>query len=321
MPPRRGRSAANSAATASALDGCHVAFSGTFPGHTHSDLEKQVTALGGTVSSSIARSTTHLITVWADYNKPSAKVKAAKAKDIFIVSDEWLHKSAAAGAKEDESSYPLTAPDSRPSTSSTAPAPANPAAPARPPASATPAPTNPPAPPATSTPASPPAAPAKSGAKTKATARAKAPPKNQPKAKTNGSRKRAASTASPDPDQGSATQPARKKASNEPKQEKRRKVKVPLDDPARCVGWSVYISPKGEVYDASLNQTNASNNNNKFYRIQVSFFFGFFFSPLVPASPAFSNYITVFQFGLAGFNVLCASTSPYRLTHHRFLYH
>ena len=31
----------------------------------------------------------------------------------------------------------------------------------------------------------------------------------------------------------------------------------------------VYVDPEGIVYDASLNQTNAGNNNNKFYRIQV----------------------------------------------------
>ena len=31
----------------------------------------------------------------------------------------------------------------------------------------------------------------------------------------------------------------------------------------------VYIGEDGMIYDAALNQTNAGNNNNKFYRIQI----------------------------------------------------
>ena len=31
----------------------------------------------------------------------------------------------------------------------------------------------------------------------------------------------------------------------------------------------MYIDPQGTIWDATLNQTNASNNNNKFYRIQL----------------------------------------------------
>lgn len=33
--------------------------------------------------------------------------------------------------------------------------------------------------------------------------------------------------------------------------------------------WRVYIGDGGLVHDVSLNQTNAGNNNNKFYRIQL----------------------------------------------------
>lgn len=35
------------------------------------------------------------------------------------------------------------------------------------------------------------------------------------------------------------------------------------------IGHTVYIDDSGLIWDATLNQTNAGNNNNKFYRIQV----------------------------------------------------
>ncbi|KXJ92013.1 poly polymerase catalytic domain-domain-containing protein [Microdochium bolleyi] len=48
-------------------------------------------------------------------------------------------------------------------------------------------------------------------------------------------------------------------------------AKIPLDEgAARNYGsYTVYINEDGVIYDASLNQTNASNNNNKFYRVQI----------------------------------------------------
>lgn len=45
---------------------------------------------------------------------------------------------------------------------------------------------------------------------------------------------------------------------------------IPVDSFCHLTGYKVYIDPKsGMIYDASLNQTNASNNNNKFYIVQV----------------------------------------------------
>ena len=45
---------------------------------------------------------------------------------------------------------------------------------------------------------------------------------------------------------------------------------IPLDEGCPT-SYRVYVSPDdGVIYDAALNQTNASGNNNKFYRIQVS---------------------------------------------------
>ncbi|GAB7353364.1 hypothetical protein MBLNU459_g3846t1 [Dothideomycetes sp. NU459] len=45
---------------------------------------------------------------------------------------------------------------------------------------------------------------------------------------------------------------------------------VPVDEGCPLSSYHVYIdSDDGIIYDASLNQTNASNNNNKFYRVQL----------------------------------------------------
>lgn len=45
---------------------------------------------------------------------------------------------------------------------------------------------------------------------------------------------------------------------------------IPLDEGCYMPGYHVYVDPNdGMIYDASLNQTNASGNNNKFYRLQV----------------------------------------------------
>lgn len=44
---------------------------------------------------------------------------------------------------------------------------------------------------------------------------------------------------------------------------------IPIDEGVSS-SWHVFVDPdSGIIYDASLNQTNASNNNNKFYRVQV----------------------------------------------------
>lgn len=44
---------------------------------------------------------------------------------------------------------------------------------------------------------------------------------------------------------------------------------VPVDEHCPLTHYKVYIDPTGLAYDVSLNQTNAGNNNNKYYRIQL----------------------------------------------------
>ncbi|KAF2279988.1 PARP-domain-containing protein [Westerdykella ornata] len=46
-------------------------------------------------------------------------------------------------------------------------------------------------------------------------------------------------------------------------------LQIPVDEYCPLTAYKVYVQPDGEIFDASLNQTNASNNNNKFYRIQL----------------------------------------------------
>lgn len=47
-------------------------------------------------------------------------------------------------------------------------------------------------------------------------------------------------------------------------------LQIPVDEGCPLASYRVFVDPVDRViYDAALNQTNASNNNNKFYRIQV----------------------------------------------------
>lgn len=47
-------------------------------------------------------------------------------------------------------------------------------------------------------------------------------------------------------------------------------VHVPLDEGCYLTAYHVYVDQgDGIIYDASLNQTNASNNNNKFYKLNI----------------------------------------------------
>lgn len=47
------------------------------------------------------------------------------------------------------------------------------------------------------------------------------------------------------------------------------KIAVPVDEACTISNATVYVDDDGVVWDASLNQTNSGQNNNKFYRIQV----------------------------------------------------
>lgn len=85
-------------------------------------------------------------------------------------------------------------------------------------------------------------------------------------AKANG-KKRAAPSPTPEPEPDQKLQKTEAKF-GEASYAKSNMV-IPLDEHCSLPNFQVYIGDDGIVYDASLNQTNASNNNNKFYRIQL----------------------------------------------------
>jgi poly [ADP-ribose] polymerase len=51
---------------------------------------------------------------------------------------------------------------------------------------------------------------------------------------------------------------------------KSRDLHIPIDEGCHIIGAKVYIDDNGVIFDALLNETRASKNANKFYRIQVS---------------------------------------------------
>lgn len=51
---------------------------------------------------------------------------------------------------------------------------------------------------------------------------------------------------------------------------KSRDANIPVDEYCPLQKTRVHVGDDGVIYDAMLNQTNASHNNNKFYRVQVS---------------------------------------------------
>jgi poly [ADP-ribose] polymerase len=72
-----------------------VALSGKFDadGHSHASLETLIRSIGGTVSKSVTKATTHVVCTEDDYNSSTTKVVAAKAKDLPVVSIAWVTES------------------------------------------------------------------------------------------------------------------------------------------------------------------------------------------------------------------------------------
>jgi len=102
------------------------------------------------------------------------------------------------------------------------------------------------------------------------TSSAPAPPQTQ----TNGSKKRAASAdASPAPaqDASQSKKPKIAKSSNvgDGQNAKSKTIAITVDEYCPLSSYQVYVDNDGTIWDASLNQTNSSANNNKFYKVQA----------------------------------------------------
>ncbi|CAG8602925.1 8434_t:CDS:1 [Ambispora gerdemannii] len=89
------------------LNGCVVAFSGSFKAGTHTHLSELVRENGGEVVASVNKTTTHLVATKDDFNKPSYKVKNAQkhGDGTHIVTWDWVRQSIESKSKLAESEY------------------------------------------------------------------------------------------------------------------------------------------------------------------------------------------------------------------------
>lgn len=280
MPPRR--RAAASAPVDPPLDGCAIAVSGKFDdiGHSHASLEALIRKHGGTLTRSVTKATTHVVSTDDDFNSKSNKVTAAHTKGLPILNPSWLIDTDSKGTKQNPGDYSW----SSSKANGTAKATANGTSKKRsPPVDDAEEDSQPRSKRARSTSVAPP-----SKAKPKTTKKgtqAKADvgdeseeeeekPKTKAKSKAPAKRTTKGKVAvKPEPESESEPEPEdlkEEKVVAEGQFIKKKDVAIPLDDHCTLPNYQVWVDPdSGLIYDASLNQTNAGNNNNKFYRIQV----------------------------------------------------
>ncbi|KAL7963444.1 poly polymerase catalytic domain-containing protein [Trichoderma compactum] len=233
MPRRKAAPADPAAPAVPPLDGCVIAISGKFDTskHTQASLEQLIKSLGGSVTKTVAKTTTHVVCSEVDYNNNMAKVAAGKAKDLPLVSPAWIFEA----EKENKTIDPQT--HVWGSDKSAGP---------------------------------------QTNGKKRPIMLSKSDDDEEPeakKAKTTGSKaakgaKGKAKAADPEPE----SEVKEESQVAEGQFIKKKDFTIPVDEHCPLVHTVVYIDPdSGLIYDASLNQTNASNNNNKFYRVQVVF--------------------------------------------------
>ncbi|OHW98329.1 PARP-like domain-containing protein [Colletotrichum incanum] len=274
MPPRRsGRTAATASAAAAPapaaqpLDGAVIAISGTFD-KKRTELESWLSSLGAGIAKSITKKTTHLITTPEDFNAVTIKVASAQKNDVAIVNLQWAEDCESQGTLLPKTGYEYGQQAAQQAT----PAPATNGS-------------------------------KKNGASSQANGSQQKASQSQASAapKANGSSKKRTkadvqsdneSDAKPDVKKQKAATGAKGKKKGTDDADDKTDVKkqsaaadtkgqaagssqvtskglnIPLDEGCKVQG-TVYIAPDGVIYDASLNQTNATNNNNKFYRIQL----------------------------------------------------
>ncbi|KAI2624738.1 poly polymerase catalytic domain-containing protein [Xylaria nigripes] len=233
--------------------GLKIAISGSIPGRTQSAIERHIIhPLGGVLVKYVSSATTHLVASEAVYQKPSPRVKSAQALSIPIVTIQWLDDCFAQNAHLKESAYSHVSQSSALVDGSTL----------------------------------------SSGPRKRIASQDNddnnAPPQaKQSKAgssKSEEPKPKDAASHDGDVDHQSPQSKKRRKTKNSQSEEpmskvtdyqvaKSRDVKIPLDQGVEH-WYEVYIDDDGVIYDASLNQTNSTSNNNKFYRIQVLHFHG-----------------------------------------------
>ncbi|KAH8733918.1 poly polymerase catalytic domain-containing protein [Ilyonectria robusta] len=296
MAPRRKAAAAPPADPP--LDGCAIALSGKFDAisHNHGSLEAIIRSHGGTVTKSVTKATTHVICTEDDFEAGTTKIAAAKAKDLPLVNPQWIVDVDSKKKKLSVDGYTWGAKQANVTKSKAS---TNGASKKRPAVAAkaddeeeeeeAEEEVQPKAKKARASRATA----SKATKATKATKASKADDEeeeeeeeeeDQPKAapKTTKATKAAAPKAAK---ATKATKASKAKATvkDEPEENleeekivaegqfiKKKGIAIPLDEFCTLPTYQVYVDPSsGLIYDASLNQSNSSNNNNKFYRIQV----------------------------------------------------
>ena len=258
MPPRRSARAAAANGPASAdpasaktpstkvatktnpLDGVVATLSGKFDehdGHTQPSLEALIRSLGGSVAKSVTKATTHVVCSEHDYTSNAVKIAAGSAKNLPIVSPQWViqcQEKAVALSTEDYEWAELT---KAPATNGVNGS-------------------------------------AKSNGKKRPLIVAKDQDASDNEPETKKVKGRAAKTepkkeAKESQDETKA--PEEEKTVAEGQFMKNKNAVIPLDEYCELPSYQVYVdSETNMIWDASLNQSNASRNNNKFYRLQVS---------------------------------------------------
>ncbi|EGC36876.1 hypothetical protein DICPUDRAFT_150569 [Dictyostelium purpureum] len=109
MPPKRKITQSdegdNTSTTAkNFFDGIIFSFSGTFS-VTQSELIKKVENHGSSTAKGVTLKVTHLVSTAEDFKKNSASVQKAKKQGIFIVSEQFIHKCIEASKKLDEKDF------------------------------------------------------------------------------------------------------------------------------------------------------------------------------------------------------------------------
>ncbi|RFU72947.1 poly polymerase polyadp-ribose synthetase [Trichoderma arundinaceum] len=222
--------AAPAAPSVAPLDGCVIAISGRLDKfkHTQASLERLIGLLGGSVTKSVAKTTTHVICSEDSYNNNTAKVAAGKAMDLPLVSPDWIFKANTEKKTIDPQTYVWGS--DKPTDSQM------------------------------------------NGMKAPIMV-SKSDKDKKHEAKTNGyTGAKGANDKAKARNPRLTTKIKKENQNAEGQFIKRKGVAIPVDEHCPLTHATVYIDPdSGLIYDASLNQTNASNNNNKFYRVQILF--------------------------------------------------
>ncbi|KAK2608708.1 hypothetical protein QQS21_002697 [Conoideocrella luteorostrata] len=267
MPTTRGRRAAAAAASAPTpapapapatpvrpLAECRLVFSGKFPGHSHKELHSLFMSLGASVTASVSGRNTHLVCDEKDYLRKAPKVADAMAAGVAMVKPEWVEEVTRLMTNVDPDNYLWPNEDEgekveeKPTTNGKGTA--NSKGKKRPIAVANPVATGDDVKEAK-----------EAGPKTK---------------KAKGKAAKVVDEEKKDVEDGK--QIAVEEESIEKKLQelnkgqflKKKNVVIPVDEHCPLQHHTVYVEPKsGMIYDASMNQSNTTNNHNKFYRVQI----------------------------------------------------